>query len=285
MGEKSILSLRDDIYELVDKGADIPEEQVQEFSNELANIVKDRLSGKSREPYLRLSNLGTRCNRRLWYQLNQPEKAEPLSPVTKLKFLIGDVWEAVLLFLAKASGHRVEGQQQKMNLHGVIGHRDAVIDGVLVDVKSASSRSFIKFENHLSPETDDFGYLTQLNAYAEAGKDDPVVTEKNKMAFLAGDKTLGKIHLDIHNKDDTDWEKVVSEKKEMIGRDEPPERGFEDVPDGKSGNRKLQAACTYCEFRDHCWENLEKFNYASGPRWLTKVVRIPKVDKDDYEPF
>lgn len=282
---KEISTLVEDIYELVDKGADIPEEQVQDFSNELAGIVKERLSGKAREPYLRLSNLGTRCNRRLWYQLNEPEKGEPLSPVTKLKFLIGDVWEAVLLFLAKASGHSVEGQQTQMDLHGVKGHRDAVIDGVTVDVKSASSRSFVKFENHLTPDTDDFGYLTQINSYAEAGKDDPIVTVKDKMAFLAGDKTLGKITLDLHDKDGTDWEKVVEEKRQMIGSAEPPERGFTDIPDGKSGNMKLPAACTYCEFRDHCWPNAQMYMYASGPRWLTVVKREPRVEKQEYEPF
>src|SRR5690606_19057418 len=131
---------------------------------------------REHEAVLRVSNLGTPCDRRLWFSINHPELAEPLEPHTRLKFLLGDVWEAVLLFLAKIAGHRVEGQQDEISLHGVLGHRDAVIDGTIVDVKSASSFSFDKFENHLKPEDDSFGYLTQINSYLEAAQDDPIVT-------------------------------------------------------------------------------------------------------------
>lgn len=272
-----------DIYELVDKGADISEEKVEAFAKDLSRIVKERLSGETREPYLRLSNLGTKCDRRLWLEIRHPELVEPLSPPTKLKFLIGDLHEAILLFLAEASGHEVTGQQDRLSLEGVIGHRDAIIDGINVDVKSASSFSFSRFESGLTEADDAFGYITQLGSYTEAGKDDPLVRDSTKGAFLASDKTLGKIALDTHSFEGTDYAKLARDKQEMLGRDELPDRAFGDVPDGKSGNRKLGTYCSYCPVRFSCWPSLAVYNYSGGPRFLTHVEREPKVErtKDD----
>ena len=56
-----------------------------------------------------------------------------------------------------------------------------------------------------------------------------------------------------------------------------PNRAFSDVPDGKSGNMKLGTQCSYCEFKKVCWPDLKTYIYSSGPRYLTKVVREPKV--------
>ena len=39
--------------------------------------------------------------------------------------------------------------------------------------------------------------------------------------------------------------------------------------------------CSYCQFKDACWPNLQTYVYARGPVHLTKVVREPKVDKQD----
>lgn len=280
-----IETLVQDIYNLVDKGSEVSDELVNAFATELAGIVKDRL-GERPMPRLRLSNLGTKCDRKLWLEVNYPETAEPLSPDTRLKFLIGDIHEAVLLFLAQAAGHKVEGAQDQVRVEGILGHRDAVIDGVLVDVKSTSSRSFTRFEAGLSPENDSFGYLYQLGSYLAGAQDDPIVTDKSRAAFLASDKTLGKLALDMHSapEDLPDAEEVyrmAKHKKEMLASDEMPPRGYEDEPDGKSGNRKLGLACSYCAVKHACWPNLQVYVYASGPRFLTKVAREPKVGRDD----
>ena len=63
--------------------------------------------------------------------------------------MFGDILEELLLFLAKEAGHTVTGQQDTLSISGVNGHRDAIIDGRLVDVKSASSYSFRKFKNNV----------------------------------------------------------------------------------------------------------------------------------------
>lgn len=202
-----------------------------------------------------------------------------MSGEARLKFLIGDLWEEVLLFLAGQAGHKVEGQQDEVAIADVKGHRDAVIDGVTTDVKSASSYSFNRFENHLEPKDDTFGYLSQIQSYLEAGKDDPVVADKNRAAFLVGDKTLGKLTLDIHKKENKNWEAEVARKREMLAQPEPPKRCYPDEVDGASGNRKLSVPCSYCQFKKKCWDNLKAYAYSNGPRYLTVVFREPNVPR------
>lgn len=273
-----IETLVDDIYGVIGSGKEVPEEATNAFTRDLAGIIKQRVQdARGKAGYLRVSNLGEHCDRKLWLSVNHPDTAEPLPPNALLKFLLGDVWEAVLLFLARVSGHDVKGEQDEVSLFGVTGHRDAVIDGTVVDVKSASTRSFSKFEDGLSHETDSFGYIFQLQSYLECGQDDPVVTDKDRAAFLVGDKTLGDLHLDMHSRHKIDFEALVQKKKEMLASPKLPPRGYPDVEDGKSGNRKLGVACSYCPFKKVCWTNLRGFAYSNGPRFLTNVNRLPDV--------
>jgi hypothetical protein len=97
-------------------------------------------------------------------------------------------------------------------------------------------------------------------------------------SFLVIDKTLGKITLDTYPKDDTDYNKLVDHKREVLALPEPPpEKCYPDELEGKSGNRKLGVGCSYCPFKNECWSGLRTFIYSSGPVFLTKVVREPKV--------
>lgn len=277
---KSIETLVDDIYEVLDKGIDIDDEQAKKFGHGLARIIRTRLSPRSDDGNrrtLRMSNIGTPCNRKLYYSINDPEGGEPLTPQTRLKFLYGDILEELLLFLADAAGHSVEGRQDELEIEGVLGHRDAVIDGVTVDTKSASTYSFKKFAEHRLHEDDAFGYIDQMQSYIEAGQDDPIVTDKDRGAFLVIDKTLGHICLDIHKKSSFPIRKMYEYKKNIVSSDTLPPRGFKPIPDGKSGNEKLDTFCSYCEFKRKCHPELRTFLYANKPIHLTKVVREPKV--------
>lgn len=274
---KDISTLVGDIYRLVDKGGDISDELVDGFASSLAGIVRDRMKEREQASYLRPSNIGEKCDRRLWYSVNHPSLAEPLTPETKLKFLIGDIHEAVLLFLAEAAGHSVTGQQDVVSIGPVSGSRDAVVDGVLLDVKSASSRSFDKFVAGIKPGTDSFGYLKQLNFYLEASQDDELVTDKSRAAFLASDKTLGKITLDVHERAGIDFGKLIETKLAMLASPTLPAKGYFPEPFGESGNEKLGVECSYCPFKRACFPNLRTFIYSYGPVFLTSVKREPKV--------
>jgi hypothetical protein len=276
---KTLDTLVKDIYALFTEPHEFDQANVEEFGKRLATHISNRIADERPSDTLRMSNLGTKCDRKLWYSVNHPELAEPLPPEVRFKFLYGDILEELVLFLAKEAGHSVEGTQDTLEISGVLGHRDAVVDGVVVDVKSASSYAFKKFEGHLTEENDAFGYLDQLGAYLYASQNDPVVKDKSIAAFIAVDKTLGHITVDVQPNTYKDYSYLASIKKAIVSSDSPPVKAYEDEPDGKSGNRKLGTACSYCSFKQTCWPNLQTYFYSTGPRFLTKVVKEPNVEK------
>jgi hypothetical protein len=224
-----------------------------------------------------MSNLG-RPDRQLWYQLRSEEAPEEFQPHTLLKFLIGDIWEATILFLAEAAGHEVTHQQEEIELNGVKGHIDALIDGTVVDVKSASTHAFKKFRDGTLSDDDPFGYLEQIAGYATAFD--------TGGAFLAGDKQNGHIALLEISKEDIkalDIPSRIDHLKEVLQGDTIPERCYEPEPHGKSGNMKLGVNCSYCPFKQTCWADanngigLRTFLYSSGPVHLTEVTKEPDV--------
>jgi len=278
MTKKTIDTLIEDMYALFDgehvfkEGADIL------FAHKFAKQVVDRIAPKvDYKPSLRMSNIGQPCEKKLWHDLNTPELAEPLTPQTKMKFVFGDMYEEFALFLAEQAGHTVEGLQSEMELDGLVGHRDAVIDGMLVDVKSASAFGFEKFANHELEKDDAFGYIPQLQAYLSASQDDPLVTVKDRAAFLVINKVTGALCLDVHEFKDFDWSKIIERKRGILEGGASPPRGFDDEPHQKSGNRKLGVNCSYCHHKHHCWPGLRTFLYGKYPVSLTVVNREPKV--------
>lgn len=276
---KAISSLVKDIYDLVQNPPDsLDPALTEDFGKRLAQTVAGKLSRSGRQPpRLRVSNLGDKCDRRLWYSVNHPELAEPLSAATRIKFLFGDILELLLLFLAKAAGHTVENEQAEISINGVKGHIDGTIDRALVDCKSASTYSFAKFRDHGLESDDAFGYLTQLGAYGSQ------VGEGNNH-FLAIDKQHGHVVLDSWPKAKEDFGALVARKRSVLSSSAPPERGFHDEPFQASGNRKLGVSCSYCPFKFHCWPGLRTFYYSNHgsnrPVFLSKVVREPRVKEN-----
>ncbi len=267
----------EDIYSLFDgkKGVEFSKDNVALFGQKLAEHIAYRINEEKQPFRLRFSNLGEECNRRMWYKQHEPEKAERLSTRTKFKFLYGDILEELVLFLAREAGHRVEGEQDELTYEGISGRRDAVLDGLPVDVKSASTFSLAKFKDNL--QEDPFGYKVQLGGYEKASKDDPLVTEKGS-AFLVVDKTTGELYLStFEDLAEIDHKDLIKQKKAALAAKEPPERHYMPEPEGKSGNLKLGVKCSYCEFKEHCWPNLRTFFYSNKPVFLTHVAREPKV--------
>lgn len=276
---KTIDTVVDDIYELLDNGIsdDYREDLFEAFGKACSDVVKSALRERSNKSGLRMSQIGKPCNRQIWYGVNEPEKAEPLRPETRMKFLYGHLIEELVLLLTELSGHEVTGRQDFQEIEGIPGHRDAVIDGTVTDVKSASTYSFKKFKEGTLAEDDPFGYCDQIQSYLHSGQTDDKVTDKDRAAFLVIDKTLGHLCLDFHKKTSFPMEKVYQYKKEMVAKEQPPARHFDPVPDGKSGNKKLGVNCSYCDFRKHCWPEARTFLYSYGPVHLVEVKREPNV--------
>lgn len=278
---KTIDTLVEDIHGVLDGNGGWNPAVADHFNVAVDNLMDARLNGEPRTGAgtLRMSNIGQPCGRKLWYHCQPSYTAEGLQSSTRLKFMYGDIIEEVVLSLAEAAGHRVEGRQDVMMVDGIKGHRDGVVDGMLVDVKSASTYGFKKFKENKLKEDDPFGYISQLAAYLLASQDDPLVTNKTHAAFLVMDKQHGHLVLDVYDLTD-EMEKMkglIQERKEMVRELTPPPRPYKDKPHNKSGNRKLDVACSYCEYRYQCWPGLRTFFYSYGPVHLTKVVDEPKV--------
>ena len=273
-------TLVEDIYRVVSEGIDVTEDQAIKFGKTLGDLIsqrlRDRKAGLERKFTLRMSNIGKGA-RQLWYDKNFG-KEEQLEPNTLIKFMFGDIIEQLVLFLAELSGHEVTELQSEVTLDGIKGHIDADIDGVTIDVKSASTYSFKKFANGTLADNDSFGYIEQIAGYAKARDTDG--------GFIAVDKQNGHIaylpfakkELSVFKVDDR-----IEYIKKVIDAPEVPERCYPDEEMGKSGNRKIGVVCSYCPHKDRCWSDangglgLRKFIYSSGPVWLTHVTSEPKV--------
>jgi hypothetical protein len=275
-----------DIYALMeskdaDPSVDV-EAEIEKFGEGVKALMRTEFGRKKREDNrrLRLSNIG-RTDKYLWNHFNGTE-GEELQPHTYIKFMYGHLIEEMLLFLTRMAGHSVTDEQKVCNVEGIVGHMDCKIDGVVTDVKSASSFGFKKFKDGTLAYDDPFGYIDQIKAYAHS-------EGQTEFGWLAMDKANG--HLTYLKYDLTDTEAPVYEVlkgdivdrvkhvKKLVEQPEPVEWCYPPVPDGKSGNSKLSIGCSYCQFKDHCYPNLRVFAYSYGPKYLVDVVKEPKVQE------
>ena len=302
---KKVQDVEKDIYTVLDSGLD------HDPSPELAAAYAMRIGGemaKSTRPRsqeresgrLWASDLGESCNRKTYYKFALPDKAAPLLGHTKFKFLYGNILEEAVLYMAEEGGHKVEAQQHpvKTNItlditgdeYTVSGRIDAVVDNVLVDVKSTSSFGYKKYEKEgLNKDNDAFGYLYQLGYYHHFLEDVPD-RKLNECGFLWIDKQNGHIlYQDVSEEIPTKQELLarIHDKIKVIEDGFEPARptgpGFDPRPEGKSGNMKLDTKCSYCDFKNHCWRDanggkgLRTFAYNYGPVSLTEVALEPRV--------
>lgn len=285
-----------DIYKLFGPtGIEITEDEGAAFGRALALKITTRMQEDGHRSHLSLSQLGEKCDRKLWYKMNEPEKAEPLPPTTRIKFLYGDILEELLLFLLKKAGYNVTDEQKEVAIHftdwkgkeqRVLGHLDAKVNGVTTDVKSASTFSFTKFDKGTLSEDDSFGYIDQLDSYLNAEGEDAG-------QFLAIDKQFGHIAvLPMERKRSLKESQALAQVKDYIVSTKPmPNRAFVPVsadakskaknPRPPSGNMKLPVNCGYCAWKHECWPGVRTFLYASGPVYMTTVKRLPKVMEVD----
>ena len=275
-----------DIYALMeskdaDPSVDV-EAEIEKFGEGVKALMRTEFGREKREDNrrLRLSNIG-RTDKYLWNHFNGTE-GEELQPHTYIKFMYGHLIEEMLLFLTRMAGHTVTDEQKVCNVEGIVGHMDCKIDGVVTDVKSASSFGFKKFKDGTLAYDDPFGYIDQIKAYAHS-------EGQTEFGWLAMDKANG--HLTYLKYDLNDTEAPVYEVlrgdivdrvkhvKKLVEQPEPVEWCYPPVPDGKSGNSKLSIGCSYCQFKDHCYPNLRVFAYSYGPKYLVDVVKEPKVQE------
>jgi len=278
---KKIDTLVDDIYDVMLNGSQLDSEKlsgiVLSFAKDCADIMSKAIKKREeREPRLRMSNIGKKP-RQLWYEMHGAPK-ESMSGHTLVKFLYGDLIEAMILALAEAAGHTVEDKQARGEVDGIEGSIDCKIDGKLIDVKSTSPFAFKnKFKETADLGDDPFGYAAQGAGY-EAMSGTPF------HGWLAIDKVSGEIRLSKAS-DLPDVKELIHRTKEAVTQEEPPERCYPLEPDGKSGNMKLGIGCSYCSFKHHCYadandgKGLRIFLYSGRPVFLAVVKKEPRVSE------
>jgi len=279
---KDINTLVDDINNVVQGKGGWNGTLGSQMGTSIAMLANSSFS-KPQEPrrYLSLSSVGSNCARKLWYRINSDEHQEEHDGATLLKFFYGHMLEELVLSLVKASGHTITGQQDRLDCYGVKGHRDCVIDGMTVDVKTASPYAFKKFKEGGLKNDDPFGYLSQMGSYIAAAKDDPLVTNKTHGAFLVLNKVSGELCLDVHDMTEGVANKEVEIKaaQKMVAGPMPTER-LAPVPQAKgSPNTKLCMSCSFCSHSKECWPEARTFQYSNGPVTLIDVVNVPRVEE------
>lgn len=275
----NIYSLISDMHNVITEGKKtVSSENVDKFVESLRSEALRFFDpeDRKRSSYLRMSNIG-REDRKLWYEM----KSEPVQhpPELLLKFFYGNLVEAFILFLAAESGHAVTDEQKEVQLEGIKGHIDAKIDGCVIDVKSASNKGFKKFKQGTLFEEDAFGYIGQISGYMEAEQCD-------EGGFLAYDKSTGEITLlMVDELTKIDASARIKHIKKVVKLDKAPEKCYDPVPYGTSGNYVIDFPCRYCDFSTECWQDandgkgLRKFKYSNGIKHFTKIVVEPKVEE------
>jgi len=282
---KNINTLVEDIYNLFNlDDINLDQKEIDNCINDFGNNIKEHLRTalyekvKENKNSLRLSAIG-RQDRQVWYDVNLKNNSTPYPASTKIKFLYGYILEELLIAFSKIAQHTVTDTQKELNVKGIKGHQDCVIDGVLVDCKSTSPRGYQKFDKGDLVKDDPFGYIAQISAYAEGN-------DVDEAAFLVINKQTGEICLaPVHSLEMINAGDRIDYLKTMVKNNEPPNRCYSDVRDGASGNRKLGTSCFYCNHKKECWKDvnngkgLRVYNYAMGYRYLTKVIREPDVEE------
>jgi hypothetical protein len=182
--------------------------------------------------------------------------------------------EDFVLAVTEGAGHEVTSRQGRATLElddgwKVTGKIDAVIDGVLVDVKSTTKYGEEKFKHGLVD--DPFGYALQLGGYA-------VALGHTSAGFLTIQKELG--HLG--------WYPITVDKNKVISGAQAAVKAvtsditelprLSPVPQSKtSKNMKLCTSCGYCPYKKQCWPEMRTFLYSNSVEHLVYVDTEPRV--------
>lgn len=298
MTTKTIDTVIDDIYALFSSPTNdhiiLDETALNDCLQSIGAAIREALteprSVQSEQPDLRMSMIG-KAPLRTWYEYNAHNlnldgvrgfaKAELGSflyerdPVFLLKMLTGHVQEAIHIFLMRQAGHTVELQQEEVELDGVKGHIDLVLDGVLTDIKTTSNYGFKKFKQSTLFNDDPFGYLGQISGYAKS-------LNLEKVAWLAINKNTSELALlKSDMKALPDPSKLIKGIKTALASSKPPaEKCYLPKEEGTSGNMILPKECAdFCPFKFFCYPNLRVFEYSTGPKYFTSVVKTPRVNE------
>ena len=237
---------------------------------------------KRREFQLRMSNVG-RPSCQLWFEKNSPEKADPLPTTFVMNMMLGDIVEAVFKGLMKEAKVKFK-DSDKVSLDlgetKVSGTYDLILDDAVDDIKSASDWSYRnKFESYDTlAEEDPFGYVGQLAGYAKA-------SGKKAGGWWVVNKANGQFKYVPASNIDVDEEVKKLKTNVNVVKSNVFKRCFESVEEtfrGKAtGNRILSITCSFCRYKNSCWENLQELPSLLSKAKEPKIVSYVSIGKEN----
>ena len=206
---------------------------------------------------------------------------------SKMRFIFGDLIEALAVAILKSSGVKIDDFQKKVKYvfgdDEINGTYDVKIMDKIWDIKSASPYAFqYKFGEsggfNALLKDDPFGYVPQ--GYLYAGADD-----KDFGGWIAINKSTGEWSVvETPINDDEHKKKAIEQAKKNVhalNTNQPFKRQFEDIEEffnkKPTGNRILGKECTFCAYKKPCWGDIQYLpqteSKAMNPKyfWYTKV--------------
>ena len=256
------------------------DETINRVGEEIKESLKRQFAGGNKRDgfRLRMSNIG-RPSCQLWFEKNKPETALPRPTTFVMNMMIGDIVESVFKgLLTEANVEYKDSDNVVLKIdddNTISGSYDLVVDGAVDDIKSASDWSYkYKFDSYESLASgDSFGYVGQLAGYAKASGYKVggwwVVNKANGQfkyvpANIDMDKELDKVKQSI---------KAV-ESKDLVRCFEPEPETFR----GKeTGNMVLNKNCTFCSYRQSCWETLQELPAQMSQAKEPKMVQYTSL--------
>ena len=280
-----LLNIQDFLEKAVRGEVTLPKQLVDEFKTACGKAVEKQFSRqKDAQERIRMSGLGRPVCQQ---QLNMRGQPKQSSYNDVMRFLFGDLVEAVAMLVMKASGVKVIGEQQpcELVLDGELirGTLDVILDeeGELKvwDIKSASPYSFdYKFKKGYDTikEDDAFGYIMQGHLYGES-KNLPFG------GWIVINKSSGERAVVPAPEDQMEERKqLILEANDIVKRIKSNKFKIPFTPEWetyrvsgetvRTKNKLMPKMCTFCEYKSHCWS---KASYQ--PKITSRAKSPPNV--------
>ena len=288
------LDLVKDYLQRVSRGEEkISPAILKEFKNSCADALEKQFDKQKWR--LRMSGVGKPLCQQ---QLGKEGIEEELDYSTVMRFIFGDLIEAVAIAILKGAGVEVSDQQKRVSTDiagkTISGSMDLKIKGLdgtkkIWDIKSASPYSFDRKFGNLGgydslKKDDPFGYIAQGMMYEHADGD-------KFGGWIAINKSNGEWAI-CEVPSDTEEEKLevlesVTRTVSMLDNIDTKFRKFPDIiemhktsgGEVETGNRLMNSTCSLCGYKKHCWpdavlhKKVAGSNYRKAFVWYTKLVK------------
>ena len=244
--------------------AEMPPHILDKFSQSARDAMEKQFSERKGDFTLRMSNIGRpACQLHL-----QAKGLEPEAPTYdfKMRMIMGDLMEAALISIMEAAGIDIKSKHGKVSYDvdgtTINGEYDIELNDGIYDIKTASPFAFEhKFKADNAYEkikaNDSFGYIAQGQGYG-------VAAGKPFKGWIALNKSTGEIAFAdaINNEEEKEnVDATIRKSIKSVDISKPFRREFTDTPEvfykKETGNRVLGIECSWCDYKKHCWENLE----------------------------